>query len=200
MAKYTVINQETGESTELTDEDLSFGPKDTDVATIGSNDTAMDFLAGKIPYHIQRLIEKSERLHLSPEDAEYELGCFVGVPSQDFSDYINQKVTVLGAAIIPHGPYKAKEDKDNPNAPLHPGYLRCLFVIDETDKHDDYVVLECNGVNVFDHTLNMLTNYGWYMWEKPREYMIRRGGKSNAYHMKSVHKDNRNNVVVESTK
>lgn len=196
MAKYTIINQSTGESTELNEEDLSFGPKDTtDIATLDSNNTAMDFLSGKTPYHIQRLIEKSELLHLSPEDAEYELGCFVGVPTKDFSDYINCKVVVLGAAIIPHGPYKSKSD---PDGPLQPGYLRCLFVIDETDKQGDNVVLECNGVNVFDHTLNMLVHYGWYMWDKPREYMIRRGGKSNAYHMKSVHKANKKAVVVES--
>lgn len=199
MAKYTVINQETGVSTELTDEDFSFGPKDNDVAVLDSNNTIMDFLSGRTPYHIQRLIEKSEKLELSPEDAEYELGCFVGVPTKSFSEYINCKVKVLGAAIIPHGPYKAYADKDKPDAPLKPGYLRCLFVIDETDKQGDNIVLECNGVNVFDHTLNMLTHYGWYLWDKPREYMIRRGGKSEAYHMKSVHKANKK-VVVESTK
>lgn len=196
MVKYTVINQETGVSTELKDEDFSLGPKDDDFAVLNGNNSIMNFLSGRTPYHIQRLIEKSERLELSPEDAEYELGCFVGVPTKGFSDYINCKVVVLGAAIIPHGPYKSKSD---PDGPLQPGYIRCMFVIDELDKQGDNIVLECNGVNITEHTLNMLTCYGWYMWDKPREYMIRRGGKSNAYHMKSVHKNNKK-AVVEATK
>jgi hypothetical protein len=193
--KYNVTNQETGETYELTDDDLSFEPKDSDIAILDSTDTALDFMRGKTPYHIQMLMKKSDKEMLSPEDAEYELNCFTGVPSRDFSDYIGMKVRVLGAAIIPHGPYHSKLD---PQGPLQPGYLRCLFLIDELDKQEDNIVLECSGTNIFDHTINMLAQYGWYIWDSPREYSIRRGGKSNAYYMKSTHKPNKKKVVVES--
>lgn len=182
-SRYKIVDSVSGEvirdvhPEELTS--TSLVPVDNEIMSI-SDPGIMDMLNGKLPYHIQKLRDK----HLSPDDEEFEMSLFTGGIPKPFDEYINKEITVLGAAIIPHGQYRAKSDPED--APLRPGYLKFRFVISELDSNGNPIILETSGVEIFSHMTNALNAYGWFLWDRPRKYLITKGGKNGAYFMRNT--------------
>lgn len=202
MARYRITDIETGHTWD-TDDSKSVVPySDSDDVTSIDSSIAENIISGRVPFHIQKLMDKATALGLTNDEVEYEYSVLTGAPAKDFSDFVNHKVRIIGATIIPHPAYKGKSDPED--APLRPGYLKCLFAIDEVDGKPYYdidgnpTILECSGVNVFEHTQNMLNVYGWYLWSSPKVYSIKRGGNSNAYYLRSTERPTPKQKVKET--
>lgn len=179
MSDYLVDGQ-TGEV--LTQRGLQvYEPQDNEIIAT-TDPTVASLLSGKTPYHIQRLKDK----RLSADEEEYQMSLFTGGAPVPFDAYINKEVTILGAAVIPHPPYRAKGDPVD--APLRPGYLKMRFVIDKMDEDGNPVILETSGTEVFSHMVNAINSYGWYLWDHPRKYLITKGGKNGAFFMRNMEK------------
>ena len=127
---------------------------------------------GGLPEHIRQLyalaLPEEEKLGLL---SIYESGTKV-----PFKRRINTDVTITGAIIWYHPPFKGKDLQE------HDGYYKIMFLTDEWSE-DMPVVLEASMGALTMHTLAMLRLNGWYLWEKPVTYRLRQDEKTNAFQM-----------------
>lgn len=123
---------------------------------------------------------KLGELPISPEekveiDSLFDYGAKNARP---FSKYINKVVTIIGACIHykpPFQSYVSPEDvKRGIASEEKAGYNKIIYLLDEFDENG-LPIFMAGSEGLANHTRAMLTQKGWFLWDKPVRYFITRG-------------------------
>ncbi len=142
-----------------------FEPEEGDELIIGTDAVIESMRNGEIPLHIEQLM----KLAIPEEEKEPILSVYLGTSYRKFDAYVNEVVEVQGAAILYHGPYKGKDQRN------HAGYYYNALLTTLEDEKGNLIVIKSSSASLLQHLAFKLIKDGWYIWSKPTRYRLSKG-------------------------
>lgn len=131
--------------------------------------------------NVPEYIQKLANVKGSEEDKLGYLSLYEGLEEREFAKYNRRVIPIIGAIVKFFPPFVSNTEKDeNGKAKLMPGYEKPLFLTDLEDEDGNPIMIGgSKGLEM--HVRAMCASRGWYIWERPVNYLFLYDGPGTPY-------------------